>query len=144
MVFTGNTPVQLHHPIRGAEMRYTVDGSNPDSLHSPVFDNNVTIGKNTTVKAKAYKTGWYSSDVAIFDFFKNTFIPDSVALSLPLNSVHQAEGAHTFFNTRFGVIGANNPAWANYWAGVRNNDMVLVSLFNKPVKYCSVGLNYLI
>ncbi|MCW3116361.1 MAG: Planctomycete cytochrome, partial [Chitinophagaceae bacterium] len=114
------------------------------SIRSPVFDNHTWIGKNTTIKAKAYKAGWFTSDVAVFDFFKNTFIPDSVALLLPLNSVHQAEGAQTFFNTRLGVIGANNPAWANYWAGVKNNDLVLMSVFYKPITLSSVGLHYMV
>jgi len=144
LVFAETIPVQLRHPIRGVEIRYTMDSLEPDSIHAPVFDNNTIIGKNTKIKAKAYKTGWYSSDVAEFDFLKNTFIPDSVRLIFPLNNVHQAEGAHTFFDTRLGVFGANNPAWANFWAGVKDNDMGLVSLFYKPITLSSVGLHYMV
>jgi uncharacterized membrane protein len=144
MVFDQDLAVQLRHPIKGVQIRYTTDGTEPDSIHSPVFDGNTVINKNTTVKAKAYKAGWYSSDVATFDFLKNSFIPDSVRLLFALNDVHQAEGAHTFFNKKLGVIGANNPAWANYWAGARSKDMVLVSLFNKPITLKSVGLHYML
>jgi hypothetical protein len=103
----------------------------PTVYKAPVFANNTVISKNTKIKAKAYKAGWYSSDVVEFDFLKNAFIPDSVQLMYPLNSVHKAEGAHSFFDTRLGVIGANNPAWANFWAGARDNDMGLTSLFYK-------------
>ncbi|MEO5889580.1 MAG: c-type cytochrome domain-containing protein, partial [Ferruginibacter sp.] len=144
LVFGETIPIQLRHPIRGVEIRYTMDGREPDSLQSPVFDNNTIISKNTKIKAKAFKAGWYSSDVAEFDFLKNTFIPDSVRLMYPLNSVHQAEGAHTFFDTRLGVFGANNPAWANFWGGVRDNDMGLVSVFYKPITLSSVGLHYMV
>jgi len=143
-VFSQDIPVQLRHPVRGVQIRFTTDGKDPDSIHSPLFDGKTTIDKTTTVKAKAYKDGWYSSDIASFDYLRNTYVPDSVRLLLPLNSVHQAEGAYTFFNRKLGAIGANNPAWANFWAGVRNNDLVLVSLFNKPISLSSVGLHYML
>lgn len=144
MVFASSTPVQLFHPVRGVEIRFTLDGTDPDSIHSPVFDNTTVIDKRTTVKAKAFKNGWHSSDIIAFDFLKNSFVPDSTVLLLPLNSVHQAEGAKTFFNKKLGAIGANNPAWANFWAGVRNNDMELAALFNQPVTISSFGLHYML
>ncbi|MCC6290045.1 MAG: chitobiase/beta-hexosaminidase C-terminal domain-containing protein [Chitinophagaceae bacterium] len=144
MVFASTTPVQLFHPVRGVEIRFTLDGTEPDSIHSPVFDNTTVIDKRTTVKAKAFKNGWYSSDVITFDFLRNSFVPDSAVLLKPLNSVHLAEGAKTFFNKKLGAIGANNPAWANFWAGVRNNDMDLVALFYKPITISSFGLHYML
>lgn len=143
LVFANSCEVALRHPINGTEIRYTMDGKEPDSISSPVFNNTTVISKSTTIKAKAYKKGWYSSNVMVFDFFKNSFIPDSVAILSKLNSVHQAEGPQTFFNTRLGVIGANNPAWANYWAGVRNDDLITVFFFNKPVTVTSFGMHYM-
>jgi hypothetical protein len=62
----------------------------------------------------------------------------------PLTHVHKAEGANTFFNKRLGVIGANNPAWANNWAGVQDNDMVLVAIFHEPVQISSFGLHFMV
>ncbi|CAG5017163.1 hypothetical protein DYBT9275_05715 [Dyadobacter sp. CECT 9275] len=143
MVFNKNISVQLRHPIKGVEIRYTTDGTIPDSLNAPVFSH-MDIHQNTQITARAFKKGWYGSVPIIFDFLKNTYIPDSVRLLLPLNRVHQAEGAHTFFDGKLGAIGANNPAWANNWAGVRDNDMVLVSGFKQPVTISSVGLHYMI
>ena len=144
MIFANELPVQLMHPVKGTQIRFTTDGSEPDTLQSPVFEGNMTITHNVTIKARACKDGWYASDPVTFHFFRNTFIPDSIRLLFPLNSVHQAEGAQTFFNTKLGVIGANNPAWANNWAGVRNNDMALVAMFYKPVTVSSVGLHYML
>jgi len=144
MVFDQQLAVQLKHPVKAVQIRYTTDGTIPDSIKSPVFDNTTILDRNTSIKAKAYKDGWHSSDIATFDFYKSSFKPDSARLLFPLNPVHQADGAHTFFDTKLGVIGANNPAWANNWAAVRDNDMVLVSLFKKPVTVSSVGLHYMI
>jgi hypothetical protein len=61
-----------------------------------------------------------------------------------LNNVHLAAGAQTFFDTKLGVFGANNPAWANFWAGARKNDMGLVCFFNKPVSLSAFGLHYMV
>lgn len=144
MVFDHDIALQLAHPVKGVEIRYSLDGNPPDSINSPVFEKATKLDKTTTVKAKAYKKGWHSSDIIAFDFLKTSIKPDSTALLFPLNSVHLADGANTFFDNKLGVIGANNPAWANYWAGVRNNDMGVVSLFKTPVTISSVGLHYMV
>jgi uncharacterized membrane protein len=144
MVFAGRMPLRLKHPIKGVEIRYTTDGTLPDSVNSPLFDGKTVLTESVTIKAQAFKKGWYGSEVATFDFFKNSYQPDSVELLFPLNRVHLAEGADTFFNQKLGAIGANNPAWANYWAGVRDNDMGLVAEFKQPVTIRSFGLHYMI
>jgi len=143
-VFSQAMPLLLKHPIKGVAIRFTTDGSEPDSLRSPVFSDKTILNESVTIKAKAFKEGWYGSDMATFDFFKCTYKPDSVNLLLPLNRVHQAEGAKTFFDNKLGTIGANNPAWANNWAAVRDNDMAIVSEFKKPVTISSVGMHYMI
>jgi uncharacterized membrane protein/mono/diheme cytochrome c family protein len=143
-IFTGTVPLQLKHPIKGVQIRYTTDGTEPDSLHSPVFNNQTVLTQPTLVKARAYKTGWYGSTVAAFDFYRSTYKPDSVNLLLPLNPVHQADGAHTFFDGRLGTFNANSPAWANNWAGFRKYDMALVSEFRKPVRVSSVALRIMV
>lgn len=143
LVFNQTLPVQLVHPIKGVEIRFSTDGTEPDSATSPVFKA-LTLREHTHLTARAYKEGWYGSEPIAFDFLKNTFVPDSLRLLYPLNRVHLAEGAHTFFDGKLGVIGANNPAWANFWAGVRDYDLALVSEFKKPVEISSVGLHYMI
>ncbi|HKO82319.1 MAG TPA: chitobiase/beta-hexosaminidase C-terminal domain-containing protein, partial [Chitinophagaceae bacterium] len=143
MVFDQQLALQLKHPVKGVQIRYTADGTIPDSGKSPVFDNTTILDKTTCIKAKAYKDGWHSSDIATFYFYKNSFKPDSVQLLFSLNNVHQADGASTFFDKKLGTIGANDPAWANNWAGVKNNDMAIISLFKIPVTISSVGLHYM-
>lgn len=144
LVFRDSVDVRLGHPVRGAEIRYTLDGNAPDSLKSPVFRDYLKVAGNTRIMARAFKSGWYGSEVVQFDFLKNAIIPDSLRLLYPLNSVHLAAGAQTFFDTKLGVFGANNPAWANFWAGARKNDMGLVCHFKKPVKLSTFGLHYMV
>ncbi|GGB85353.1 c-type cytochrome domain-containing protein [Dyadobacter sediminis] len=143
-VFAGTMALQLKHPINGVEIRYTMDGSEPDSVKSPLANDKLLLAKSENIKAKAFKNGWYGSETVQFEVYKCSFQPDSVHLLAPLNRVHQATGAKTFFDQKLGVIGANNPAWANNWAGVKDNDMVLVSEFKKPALISSVGIHYMI
>ncbi|GAB3316175.1 chitobiase/beta-hexosaminidase C-terminal domain-containing protein [Larkinella ripae] len=144
VVFNQTLALDLRHPIKGVQIRYTTDGTEPDSIHSPVFDNKTVLTDMTTIKAKAYKDGWYGSSVATFDFFKCAYKPDSINLLQPLNRVHQAEGPKSLFDQKLGTFNANSPAWANNWTGVRNNDMVVVSEFKKPVTASSVSLRIMI
>lgn len=143
-IFVQSLAVDIRHPIKGVDVRITTDGTEPDSVHSPLFNPKMVITQNQKINAKAYKDGWYGSDMVTFEFFKSAFKPDSGTLLAPLNRVHQAEGVKTFFDQKLGVIGANNPAWANNWAGVRNNDMAFVSEFKKPVTISSLGLHYMV
>ena len=143
-IFAQSLVVDIQHPVKGVDVRFTLDGSEPDSIKSPLLEHKTVINSNTTVRAKAYKNGWYGSDMVVFDYYKSAYQPDSGTLLAPLNRVHQAEGVKTFFDHKLGVIGANNPAWANNWAGVRDNDMAFVSEFKKPVMLSSLGVRYMV
>ena len=35
-IYQPSTPIELKHPYRGVQIRYTLDGTEPDSLRSPV------------------------------------------------------------------------------------------------------------
>jgi len=80
LVFANALSLQLSHPINGVEMRYTTDGSQPDSIKSLVYKPGIVFTQNNiTLKVKAYKAGWISSDVVQFDFHKSTYTPDSIS-----------------------------------------------------------------
>ena len=143
-VFSESIPLHLGHPINGVKIRYTTDGTEPDSLNSPVFKNKPVLKEFTIVKAKAYKAGWLGSDVAVFKLYRNAYKPDSVILLTPFNSNHLANGNRTFFDGELGTFNANSPASATNWAGFVKNDMEVLLEFRKPVTVSSVALNSLI
>jgi hypothetical protein len=82
--------------------------------------------------------------MATFTVFRNHYKPDSVLLLSKLNRVHPASGSATFFDQVFGTFNANSPAWANNWAGFRNNDMELLMVYKNPTSVSEVSLNLLI
>jgi mono/diheme cytochrome c family protein/uncharacterized membrane protein len=60
--------VVVKHFLKGTVVRYTTDGKDPDSLSSPIYTKKLRFTKNTILKTKAFKPGWFSSDM-----FKKTF-----------------------------------------------------------------------
>ena len=144
VVFDDTIVVELYHPVRGVDIRYTTDGSEPDSISSAVFAGFARVGETTAIKARAYKNGWRSSETGILQVYKRAHTPDTAILRSRLNRVHQAHGAQTFFDRELGSFNANSPAWANNWAGVIGNDLELLLKYDTPRVVQSVSLNTLI
>jgi uncharacterized membrane protein len=139
-IFDTEAPLTLFHTIKGVDIRFTMDGTPVDSVKSPIFNGKVTIRANTRIRARAFKVGWIGSDEAVFEYYRCALKPDSVTVVLPLNRVHQANGPKSFFDRNLGTFSANAPAWANFWTGVRNNDMELNLNFKTPKTISVVSL----
>lgn len=139
-IFDTEAPLTLFHTIKNVKICYTMDGTTPDSLKSAIFNGKIRINANTRIRARAFKVGWIGSDEAVFEYYKCAITPDSVTVVLPLNRVHQANGPKSFFDRNLGTFSANAPAWANFWTGVRNNDMELNLNFKTPKTISIVSL----
>lgn len=79
-IFEKDTQIVIKHPFKGAEIRYTLDETEPDSVNSPLYKNPVPIKNNTTLKARAFKKGWYGSTLAKAFYIKKGIKPDSIQL----------------------------------------------------------------
>ena len=143
-VFRDSILLELFHPVKDAEIRYSLDGEEPDSLTSTLFRRPTIFDKTAAIKARAYKNGWLSSDVASLNVYRSRHKPDTAILRSKLNRVHTANGANTFFDHELGGFNANSPAWANNWAGFRMNDMELYAYYHSPKEVSSISLNTLI
>lgn len=144
-IFRESMVLELGHPIRDVEIRFTLDGTEPDKEHSPEFIVGKTVLKEgKLVKARAYKEGWLESEVTTFDVYQNRHLPDTVVLLSRLNRVHPANGSMTFFDGEMGKFNANSPAWANNWAGFLRNDMELLLEYNVPVSVGNIGMRILV
>jgi len=137
-VFSKPIPLVMTNPIKGVDIRYTTDGTDPDSLKSPLYQPGVMISDNTTVKAKAYKAGWYGSDIINYSFYKNTFKPDSATLITSVNERYTADGAKTLIDGELGGMNSGN----NKWLGTQA-DLQFLLFFNNPIKPKTLTLNSL-
>ncbi|MDB5154936.1 MAG: cytochrome, partial [Mucilaginibacter sp.] len=113
-VFSKPIPLLLSHPIKGADIRYTTDGTKPDSIRSALFQPGVMITDNVTIKAKAFKAGWYGSDIIKYTFYKNTYKADSIQFLTIPNDRYQADGAKTLTDGELGGMNSGNGKWLGY------------------------------
>lgn len=89
-IFKNNLLLEIKNPIKSAVTRYTLDGSEPDSLQSPVYRQPIPISQAATVKARSYLPGWITSDVAKESFYKSSIQPDSIQLITAPEKAYQA------------------------------------------------------
>ena len=139
LVINKKTPVKLKHYIHGTTIRYTLDGTDPDSLSSPVYDNKLEIDSDVTIKAKAFKPGWSSSDIVKLHFFKTTYRPDSVVLLTPADPKYKGEGGKTLIDLDKSDLSFDNGKWLAY----RQNPMEALLLFQQPVEARTITLSML-
>lgn len=138
LVFTTPINLKLKHYINGVEIRYTTDGKEPDSVLSPVFDKNTVIDKNTTVKAKAFKKGWISSDIASKFFFRSTYTPDSVILVSPPEPKYNF-GPKILVDKYKGEV----TGLTGQFLGYSKNSMEVLLLFNQAINAKNVTISAL-
>lgn len=70
--------VTITSSVEGAEIHYTLDGSDPDSL-STVYATAFTLTESGTVKAIAYKEGYLPSQIATASYVITPSIADTLA-----------------------------------------------------------------
>ncbi|MDQ6477137.1 FN3 associated domain-containing protein [Dyadobacter sp. LHD-138] len=138
-IIAGNAPISMKHQIPGTVIRYTLDGTEPDSVKSPVYNKPFAIGKNTFLKARAFKKGWYGSKQAEKFFFKAGFHIDSVKLITAVDQKYKANGNITIADG----VKSERQQNSGKWLGYRDNEFQSYLLFKKPVKASNVTLSML-
>lgn len=136
-VFADLKSVAIKHPINNVQLRYTTDGSEPDSLRSLIYKDSIAIVENTLIKVKAYKDGWFGSEVLTANFYRSKYKPDSIVLLLPPDPSHKGEGAKTLIDHLLGDDNTNT----DKWLGFRGNDMQALLYFKQTTSVQSVTLN---
>lgn len=140
VVFRDTLALALRHPIAGVEIRYTTDGTDPDSIQSPVLKEGVNFMQNTTVKAKAYRNGWNSSEIAEFNFLKNAHTPDSMQFIVAPYENYRGDGVYTFFDGELG--GYNIYRYTkNKWVGFKERNLEMMMVYKQPRSISSVSLH---
>ncbi|MES2773094.1 MAG: c-type cytochrome domain-containing protein [Bacteroidota bacterium] len=137
-VVTEAVSLRLKHYIQGTTIRYTTDGTEPDSIHSKEFKQADMVNDNVFIRAKAFKKGWTSSLIAEASFFKNTYTPDSVLFILPPDSSYSNKGSLLIDRIR-GDLNFRSGTWLAW----RQTAMEVMLVFNKPVPVKNITLSVL-
>jgi len=136
-----DTPIalQLKHFVPGTSIRYTVDGTDPDSIHSIVYNNRAFIDSQVLVKARAFRKGWRPSDVMQYRFYRATYKPDTVILITPTDSSYKGKGGTTLKDLVKGTQDFGDGKWIAY-----RSRMECLEKFAKPIHVRSVTVSSLV
>jgi uncharacterized membrane protein len=136
--FVFNKPIalELSHPIKGVDIRYTTDGTDPDSIKSLLYKPGVMIAQNTGIKAKAYKAGWFSSGIVQASFYKSIYTPDSISFMTGPDEKYTGDGAKTLIDKDLGGTTFGNGKWI-----ASQKEMVVWMQFKNPVGLHTVTLD---
>ncbi len=129
----------MKHPFKGAEIRYTLDGTKPDSASSAVYKKPITVSNDATLIARAFKKGWYGSEPVQTVYIKKGYKPDSVELITKPDPKYKLTKPDLLSDNELGDVNFGTGGWLGY----RKNDAAYYLYFNNAVKVQHVLLNML-
>ncbi|HQQ96282.1 MAG TPA: FN3 associated domain-containing protein [Cyclobacteriaceae bacterium] len=107
--------VPIRSAMPGVTIRYTLDGSAPDSIGSVIYDKPLSVSRPTFVRAIACKPGWYCSAVTEATIFPEGLHPVSATLLSSPDKQYPGEGGATLINGRKGFLDVyREPSWLGY------------------------------
>jgi len=113
-VFLDQLDVRLKHLLKGVVIRFTTDGSDPDSVTGNEYLQPITLVENTLLKIKAFKPGWISSDIVQRTFYKSEIQPDTIFLLTNPHPKYRNNGASTLIDLELGENNISNGEWLAY------------------------------
>ncbi|PZX53819.1 Fn3 domain-containing protein [Algoriphagus ratkowskyi] len=140
MIYQDSLELSISHPIKTVEIRYTLDGTVPDSISSPLYSNSIFVKNTGKILAKAFAADWKGSKVAESVFMRSGLAPTEFSLLHDPNSKYKASGVATLFD----LVKAEAANHGQKWLGFQDEPMVLEVSFansNNP-KELSVSLLY--
>ncbi len=120
--------IVFKHPMPGVLIKYTVDGSKPDSLLSPLYKKPFTITKASKIRAIAIRPGWLTSDTTDNSIFLKSLPVQKYRILNRPDSKYMAKKDTTLFDNVKGDINITNMNWLGYNAV----DMGVVAAFKEP------------
>ena len=107
--------VVLKHPMPGVTIRYTLDGSEPDTANGEIYANSFEFAETSVVKARACKDGWNCSDVLEVTCFVEGIKPHHIELLNEPDPQYPGEGAQSLIDGRKGFTDVlKEPSWLGY------------------------------
>jgi uncharacterized membrane protein len=104
----------LKHPMPGVTIRYTLDGSLPDSLASPIYDQPIIIDKASRLRAIATRPGWLTSDTTDRTLFIASSMPVFTKLLSKPDSNYKLNGAWSLLDGKKGDMNNIRENWLGF------------------------------
>ena len=114
MILGKDEKIILKHPLPGVQIKYTLDGSKPDSLTGKTYQSPIPTSQITRVIALASNNGWINSDVSDYTFFQEGQKVDSVQLLNLPSEKYRKNGKLLLIDLKKGFPEILNLNWLGY------------------------------
>jgi hexosaminidase len=128
--------VSLESEFPGTEIRFTTDGTEPDTL-SPIYSGPVLIDKTATLKAVTMVHGKPAEKALAQSFNINKATVKPVSHRIAFSDHYKGSGEHTLVNGVRGTTNHHDGEWQG-WAGA-NMEVVIDLQDTTEIKTISVG-----
>jgi uncharacterized membrane protein len=129
--------VEFKHNLPGTQIRYTLDGSTPDSVNGKVYTQAITLNKHTIIKAISTKDEWRKSNEVEYQFYKNGIQPTEALLISKAHKDYKAGGAASLVD---GQIGDANNFREGTWLGFKETNFESSFLFKNDTRLVEVAI----
>nr|WP_299381728.1 c-type cytochrome domain-containing protein [Allomuricauda sp.] len=119
--------ITLTHKLQDVDIRFTMDGSVPDST-SQLYATPLEFEGNFVLKAKASKEGWKPSDEATFSFFEKGLKPFDIELLSKPNPRNKGQGGITLVDD---YIGSQGSMISLAWIGFTDTPLIALADFGE-------------
>lgn len=134
------TQIEIRHPFKDVDIRYTLDGSRPDSVSSQRYEHPIEINDNVILSVRAFKKGWYASKPVQATFIKKGIQPDSLYLLTPTDAKYKDLHSSLLIDGDIGELNIRNGQWLGY----QKNEAECLLFFKNTVTAKAVLLNMLL
>lgn len=114
LMFADSAKVEFSHPIRSAELRYTLDGQDPDSISSLLYSQPIYLKESAEIKVRAFAQEWSGSESVKAVLFKKGKNPVSAKLTFEPNPKYKAQEVATLFDGIKGKANHTSGEWLGY------------------------------
>lgn len=111
--FEKRATVVLDFRLENAEVRFTLDGSEPTES-SPLYETPIGIKKSSKLKAKAFKNGFLPSETVSTELIKLGKKIKSVEISPDASKSYPGNGSATLIDQRAGSLNFRDGNWLGY------------------------------
>ena len=137
MILEPGEKITLKHPLPGAQIKYTIDGSKPDSINGILYTKPFSITGLTSLNAVGASAGWLTSEPSSYMYFlKGNKIDSAVFINQPSDK-YKAKGSITLIDLNKGTPGNLNLNWI----GFRENSLKTGFYFSEGKKISKIILS---
>lgn len=138
-IFKDSLKITLRLNIKDVNIYYSLDGSEPDSIKFK-YQGPFYIHKTASVRCKAVKSGWVSSEVSAKTFVRQKYKAKAVTLAQQPNPRYKAEGANSLIDLKKGSVEFTD----NKWLGFQKQPVIAVIDLGDTVEVASVTIGSII